>query len=257
MKICINCGAEYDDAFEKCPYCGMADREMAEEKHRGKVKQLKQQRQEIKKLPDLIPKKSTRYVVIAGGILLALFLLILMLVFVGKKIMLNVEAERQQKNIEIMEGYLEAGDYAGLDEFCREVPHVYAVYDKYREVTDFYFLYDNVYFDLDMVYKYGGKVDKESVLEDIADAMYDLRKLCIRADEACNDRSLMGNEQHIEELKDMGITVFKEYFQADETVVARVISEPETEGNEMPMLYIELAEQFYDNLEKVNFGRTE
>ena len=78
-----------------------------------------------------------------------------------------------------------------------------------------------------MVYKYGGKVDKESVLEDIADAMYDLRKLCIRADEACNDRSLMGNEQLIDELKNMGITVFKEYFQVDETMAARVISEPE------------------------------
>ena len=257
MKVCSNCGAEYQNGFDKCPYCRMSDSEAVQKKHKGQVKQLKSQRDYIKKLPEIIPKKSTRYLVIGGGIALAVFLVVLLFVFVGKKIMVNQEAGKQQKNIEIMEEYLVAGDYAGLDEFYNDVPYTYTVYDKYREVTDFYSQYDFLLMSLTMVCDFGGKVDKEQTLDDIAEAMMELRELCITADKACDDRSLMSNEQYIEEIKNMGITDFKEYLLVDDAVVEQVISEPEAEADEIPALYTELAEQIYDNLEKVNFGRTE
>lgn len=257
MKICSNCGAEYQAGFDKCPYCGMSDSEAVQKKHKGQVKQLKSQRDYIKKLPDIIPKKSTRYVLIGGGIILVVFLVVLLIVFVGKKIMVNHEADKQQKNIEIMEEYLAAGDYAGLEEFYKDVDYAYAVYDKYREVTDIYWQYDFMMMSLDMVRDFGGKVDKEKVLDDIVEAMPELRELCEAADEACNDRSLMNNEQYIEDIKNLGIEDFKKYLMVDETIVEQVISEPESENGEMPALYTELAEQIYDNLEKENFGRTE
>lgn len=257
MKVCSNCGAEYENGFDKCPYCGMSDSEAIQKKHKGQVKQLKSQRDYIKKLPEIIPKKSTRYLLLGGGIMLAVFLVLLLVVFVGKKIMVNHETNQQQKNIEIMEEYLVAGDYVGLDEFYGEVPYAYTVYDKYREVTEFYSQYDFMLTSLTMVYDFGGKVDKEQILDDITDAMMELRELCITADEACNDRSLMSNEQYIEEIKNMGIADFKEYFLVDDAVVEEVISEPEAEEDEIPALYTGLAEQIYDNLDKVNFGRTE
>lgn len=255
MKVCSNCGAEYQAGLDKCPYCGMSDSEAVQKQHKGKVNQLKKQRDYIKKLPDIIPKKSTRYLVAGGGILLVVFLLVLLLVLVGRKISLAIEENREEKNIAIMEEYLVLGEYEELDEFYYDIPHAYAVYDKYQEVVNFYSKYDFLMIGLDMVSDYGGAVEKELVLEDIVDSMIDLRDLCVAADVAMTDNSRLSNEQYIEDIKNMGVTQFKAILQVDDSVVEQVIAEPDAEG--IPVIYEELAEQIYDNLDKENFGRNE
>ena len=247
MKVCPNCGAEYQEQEESCPYCGFANEQFVQKQHEGRRKLLKRQREEILNLPKSIPKKSVRYLAIGGLILLGIFLLVVLAVFVGSKIKGSYEENQEQKNIAIMEEYLAQGDFEGLYEFYKELPYAYGVYDKYREVCDFYYQYTNMKWELDMYLEYRGLIDKEPLLEHLEGAMEKLRALCVSVEEAMQDNRRLSNEQYIEQLKIIGIVEFIEALQVDETVVEQILNAPQEENSP---LYKELAEQVYENDER-------
>ena len=247
MKVCPNCGAKYQEQEESCPYCGFANEQFVQKQHEGRKKQLKKQREEILNLPKSIPKKSVRYLVIGGLILLGIFLLVLVIVFVGGKIKGSHEEKQEQKNIAIMEEYLAQGDFEGLDAFYEELPYAYGVYDKYREVCDFYYRYTSMKWELDMYLEYRGMIDKELLLEHLEAAMEKLNVLYISAEEAMQDNSRLSNEQYIEQLKNNGISEFMKILKVDEMVVEQVLNAPQEENSS---LYRELSEKIYENDER-------
>lgn len=255
MKVCTNCGAEYQENLHSCPYCGMQNDQVVKAQHADKIKELKNESARIKKLPQIIPRSAIKYLVIGALGLLIIFLIVLIFVFVGSKLKTNIEDNVEQKNIEAMEELLVAGDYQGFYEYYSEVDYAYAVYDKYEELDNLYYLYTRMWGDFDTIKEFGGKVSDEMLIEDFASAMNNLRKICNEADMLLNDSSRFGNEEYIETINEMGIDDFKTFMQVDDDVIDKIISVPMEE--EQPELYEELAIKLFANLKAVNFGRDE
>ncbi len=255
MKECTNCGANYQKDMDKCPYCGMQNRNVIEKKHKRKVAQLNRDKNMIKKLPEIIPKKSTRYLVIGVSILVVVFLIVFLFAVIFKQISVRMERNQEEKNIEKMEEYLVADDYAGLADFCNEIPYSRAVYDKYYEVVDLYSYYEELKRHLDIISAYGGEAYKELILDEIITSTKCLRELYSATEVLLTDNKRLLNESELEEIRKIGITDFQSILFVDDIWIDRIVSEPEDEA--ISEFYKKLSEAIYDNCEKNNFGKAE
>ena len=248
MKVCPNCGAKYQEALSACPYCGEQNMQFVQEQFENQVQQLKKQSEEIRKLPRTIPQKSAKYLAIGAGVLLLVFLLLLVVVFIGNQIREDRKEKQEQANISRMEEYLSNEDFAGLSAFYRDIPYAYAVYDKYREVCECYEQYAGMKRELDFYLEYRGLVEQEMVLENLMNAMERLRILCADAKERMQDYKRLDNEQYIAAIKELGIATFRETLQVDEAMMEQVISNAEEEKTSA--FYRELAKQIDEDYER-------
>ena len=135
---CLNCGAEYDPALIRCPYCGQENPEKAQEHYHKKITRLNTQRKNLKNLPGAISRKvgSKLFLVILGLVLLVIIAGIF--AYVGTQEKQKQEIKTQKKNVQHMEELLREKDYEGLMEYSEEAGYAYLMYDKYDEVVDMY-----------------------------------------------------------------------------------------------------------------------
>lgn len=255
MKVCTNCGAEYQGDLQSCPYCGMQNAHVIKKIHADKIKELKKENARIRKLPQIIPRSAVKYLAVGALCLLAVFLIILIFVFIGSKVKNRLEENKEQKNIERMEELLEVSDYQGFYEYYSEVDYAYAVYDKYEEIDELYYLYTRMWWDFDTIKDFGGKVGDESIIEDIIRSMDALRAISYEAENLINNSERFGNEDHLAFIKDKSIKDFKDFMLVDDDVIEQIISVPM--DVEEPEVYEELAVNIFDNLKTVNFGSDE
>lgn len=255
MKTCINCGADYNKELQYCPYCGMQDEEFVKRKHADRMNQLKRENLNIKKLPQIISKKAMKYLLICFACFLAVFFVSLIIVSIGSRINVSFKANKEKKNIEVMDEFLANGDYQGFYDYYEKVDYSYAIYDKYEEIERLYYLYSTMWWEFDIIIEYGGKVSDTSIKEDFVDAMCILHDISSEADELINNNARFGNEEHLKAIRDISYEDFKKFMLVDDDFVEKVISVPMEETE--PEIYSEFAGQLLDNLQKVNFGREE
>ncbi len=253
MHICTNCGAEINKTSPKCSYCGMYTAEGVEKQHRDKIKKLEKEKNEIRKLPDIIPKKASRYLVIICALVIAFTLVILLIYHIENKISHNLSVNNEQKNIEVMEELLLNEDYKGFYDFYENVGYSYVVYDKYEEISKVYYLYRRMQWCFDSIKEYGGIISKEYTVEHIVDAMKYLRDMCNEADEMANNNERFSNVEHLENIKNIGINEFKDFMLTSDEIVEQIISASPDDEN--PDIYTEISLQLYENLESTDFGR--
>lgn len=241
MKICKNCGGSYKKNLELCPYCGAQSEEAAERYYQGQIKELKQQRKMIEKLPHFLQKKATRILFRAAIILLICFVIGFAINRVVQKKKAAEEKAKEQQNIAKMEELLAQSDFKGLHEFYVELPYSYVVYDKYWEISNVYYPYDYM-----MDYIEGWEDAKERGWEDsyyVEQAIKWLREMCKEADEKCSDKKLMSNETYIAQIKDMGMGNFRKAFGVSEELLEEILSAEASNTEDEEALCKRLAEK--------------
>lgn len=194
MKICQNCGARYEDERTVCPYCGAEDRKLSKRQYREKINRLRKQRQDIRSLPKMIPRKAVKVLGIGVLAAVALFALALVVLLIVQNIRKSGAQRSEEKNIALMEEYLQNEQFQELYDFYKELPYTYARYDKYKEVADVYYFYTVL-----------EKRDLEWYQQDQRELLKDLKRLRDEVTEREDDQSRMGNESFLRRIYEMGL----------------------------------------------------
>ena len=58
MIICKNCGAEYDDEQDRCPYCGGDNFGKSVQLHEDMINELKREKRQWEKMPEKVAGKG-------------------------------------------------------------------------------------------------------------------------------------------------------------------------------------------------------
>ena len=136
---CQNCGAEYDDALHVCPHCGAENMEAAVREQENQVLFYRNKAEEVKQKPEKAAKKAGRLVLIAAVALVLLFIIILIGTFAVSKTTAENALKNQQEQLEMLEAFYQAGDYAAMGEYYRGLEHAYgATFEKYKRVDYLY-----------------------------------------------------------------------------------------------------------------------
>lgn len=255
MTVCSNCGAQYQRTLRSCPYCGLINEDVVKAQHADKINKLKAQQKEIKKLPQIIPRQALKYLVMGAVGLLAIFMVVLIITFIGSKINNAFEKNSIEKNKAVMDEFLAEGKYREFYEYYSEVDYTYAVYDKYEEIDELYYLYTRMWWNFDTIRDYGGLVNDEDIIVDFAEAMESLRNIYNEAEVLLNNEVRLGNDEHLKAIRDIAVEDFKEFMMVDSCVVEQIVLIPA--DDEEPEIYNELAVQMLENLKSVNFRREE
>ena len=205
MKICQNCGARYEDERTVCPYCGAEDRKLSKRQYREKINRLRKQRQDIRSLPKMIPRKAVKVLGIGVIVAVALFALALVVLLIVQNIRKSGAQRLEEKNIALMEEYLQNEQFQELYDFYKELPYTYARYDKYKEVADVYYFYTVLERDLEWYQQALENSSEEFVSEYRRDLLKALKQLRDEVTEREDDQSRMGNESFLRRIYEMGL----------------------------------------------------
>ncbi len=139
--VCAKCGAEYDNTFDKCPYCGEIFKIPEGE---GKNKKKKEYGKNVRKLARTLKiqeesaekiLKAVPYVVGVIAVLLCVFVAYKYFSGVGSK-----EHKTMTKNIKQMETYMKEGKYGEVAKKIAVIkePLKYEEYFSYYSVAEIY-----------------------------------------------------------------------------------------------------------------------
>lgn len=142
--FCKNCGAEYEDFLPKCPYCDTENVEVSYRKQRDYVNNYKKKGNFFAMLPNLLVHQAggmmKKIALIAGFV----FLLVLVIGFVGSYLYSATAVGRMDRQIEKLEEYYVAQDYEGLREYYYSLDSTYGgSYEKYDRVIDIHWRLHN------------------------------------------------------------------------------------------------------------------
>lgn len=136
--ICKYCGGEYGDDVLACPYCHAENPAAVKAEKSEILEGYEEEAARIRKEADLYPiKMAGRWSkkLIMGMIAGALLCVLLLILF---KYLLDADnrnsLSREQKRLAEMEAFLEADDYAGLEEYLTLQNIKMYEYEKYEQV---------------------------------------------------------------------------------------------------------------------------
>lgn len=137
MILCKNCGAEYDDELDRCPYCGGDNFGKSVQVHEDTIHKLEGEKQKWEAMPDKVAKKGmslTAKIVLAGIILVVL---VCILVLIATTVSRKKSYQKEQENVKKMEAMYEAADYKGIYDYMEQIKDPYSyVYEKYKLIAD-------------------------------------------------------------------------------------------------------------------------
>lgn len=254
---CLNCGAEYDPALIRCPYCGQENPEKAQEHYHKKITRLNTERRNLKNLPGAISRKvgSKFFLVILGLVLLVIIAGIF--AYVGAQEKQKQEIKTQKNNAQHMEELLREKDYEGLMKYSEEVGYAYLMYDKYDEVVDMYRRQTWLKEDLANYLEPYESEDEEFLrkrkLEDLAFVLVQWNSLYRLGSEYTQDTARRGNEEYLQEILDESRELLKQQLGISEEDLDE-IGETEADNYEERLAHCEEYAQRYLDL---NDGRRE
>ena len=192
MIICKNCGAEYDDEQDRCPYCGGDNFGKSIQVHEGPIHDLERENRQWEKMPEKVAGKGMSWTARLGiGTVIAV-VIICIIVFIVSSISRKVSYQVEQKNLEKLESLYQSGDYEGISEYLKKVDHTYQSYfDKYTEVERMQRYLNDLHDEDDSYLQWIVKNDKADALSNIgyivgilsecqeaADAYYKYEEYC-------------------------------------------------------------------------------
>lgn len=168
MIICKNCGAEYDDEQDRCPYCGGDNFGRSVQLHEDMMNELKREKRQWEKMPEKVAGKGMSWTARLGiGTVIAV-VIICIIVFIASSISRKVSYQVEQKNLEKLESLYQSGDYEGICEYLKKVGHTYQSYfDKYTEVERMQRYLNNLHDEDDSYLQWIVKNDKADALSNI------------------------------------------------------------------------------------------
>ena len=136
MIICKNCGAEYDDEQDRCPYCGGDNFGKSVQVHEDMMNELKREKRQWEKMPEKVAGKGMSWTAKLGIAAVIMVAVICIIVFIVSSISHKVSYRVEQKNLEKLESLYQSGDYEGICEYLKTVEYTYQSYfDKYTEIA--------------------------------------------------------------------------------------------------------------------------
>ncbi len=137
--ICRNCGAEYADELLKCPYCDAENVEASYRKQQDYVNNYKKKANFFATLPDLLVNRTGSVMKKTAILIGVVFLVILLLGFLGAYISSKTAVWRMEKEVAKLEEYYQAEDYEGLEDYFYSLDSTYGGnYEKYDRVVEIY-----------------------------------------------------------------------------------------------------------------------
>ena len=135
MIICKNCGAEYDDEQNRCPYCGGDNFGKSVQVHEDTIHDLEREKRQWEKMPEKVAGKGMSWTARLGIVAVIAVVIICIIVFIFSSISRKVSYQVEQKHLEKLESLYQNGDYEEISEYLKKVDHTYQSYfDKYTEI---------------------------------------------------------------------------------------------------------------------------
>lgn len=136
--ICNNCGAEISGKELLCPYCGAENADVAKKEQQDYIREYNRKKRALKKVPDKVVKKTTKVLVYGAGIVLGVIVLAFLVIMAFSNIMRGDMLAKQEKEINKLEEYYDAGDYSAMSEYLDKIDKRGGSYEKYCRVADLY-----------------------------------------------------------------------------------------------------------------------
>lgn len=134
---CPNCGAALTGKELRCPYCGWENPKIAEENQKSELNSIYRKTAELLHLPERIVKKICHWLLIVVGAALGVYLLILAGTGIYTAVRNNTSYAWQQKNLQKLEAYYEAGEYDKMMDYLEKLDGSYsATFGKYKTIGD-------------------------------------------------------------------------------------------------------------------------
>jgi hypothetical protein len=86
MIICKNCGAEYDDEQDRCPYCGGDNFGKSVQVHEDMMNELKREKRQWEKMPEKVAGKGISWTAKLGIAAVIMVAVICIIVFIVSSI---------------------------------------------------------------------------------------------------------------------------------------------------------------------------
>ena len=103
MIICKNCGAEYDDEQDRCPYCGGDNFGKSVQVHEDTIHDLEREKRQWEKMPEKVAGKGMSWTAKLGIAAVIMVAVICIIVFIVSSISHKVSYRVEQKNLEKLE----------------------------------------------------------------------------------------------------------------------------------------------------------
>lgn len=177
--VCKNCGAEFDGNLIKCPFCGAENVEESYRRQREYVDDLKKKSDFLAALPNWITMTLGKAMSHMAVVAVVLFLVILLIAFIGAKIYSSTSVWRMERQIAKLEELYVAGDYEKLEDIYWDMDDTYGgTYEKYYRTADIYSRVDRIMYCMEKLsgdfVEYVNVADVEDMLEDLMDTLHDI-----------------------------------------------------------------------------------
>lgn len=175
--ICKDCGAEYDDTLIGCPFCGAENVEESYRRQAAYVNDLKKKNAFMSMLPEWIVRCLGKLMKHTAILAVGIFLVVLLVAFLGTKIYSSTAIFRMERNIARLENLYDAGDYDKLKDVYWDMEDTYGgSYEKYARTVNVYSQTEWIMYNMEKLsgnyVKYVTAQEVEDMLEDLVSVLH-------------------------------------------------------------------------------------
>ena len=147
--ICKNCSAQISETELLCPYCGAENAEVAKKQQQDYIKNYELKKKTLKKVPDKVVKKTTKWLLYGAMGTLALVILVFIVVMAFSGLTNGDMMAKQEKEISVLEQYYVDGDYENMVKYLEKINSTNARGGRYEKYWRIAGLYDSMNWHLE------------------------------------------------------------------------------------------------------------
>ena len=138
--ICKSCGAEYDNACIRCPYCETENSEAMGKWKKGILQNYDREaagiRKEMENYPQKTAEKQTKKIVFIVGLLAIIGIFLTFLFIMFGKLSVRIQYKQEQAHLNRLEELYQEEKYQEIDEYIRKNDLFGRNYQKYVQVVN-------------------------------------------------------------------------------------------------------------------------
>lgn len=136
--ICESCGGRYEDDMLLCPYCGTENPALAAKEQQAYMAQYEEKTRKLDELPEQLARRASGRAGRTACIAACFFLAALLAGWGVSRIAASRALEKQQKQVQKLEEYYQAGEYGLMADYLEEIDGSGATFEKYDQMGEIY-----------------------------------------------------------------------------------------------------------------------